>query len=147
MKKIILSFIILICLVILTGCDKKIETTDLSNIYLDNMTIGTIIDSENLVNYTQSDRYSGNYKYKFEEIIIDTNNKNEINYLFARFDENYIDIEINNKQIKTLDDLKGVLGNNYQDKNYDREQQLREYIYKDNDKDIKAEFIYSSYDE
>ncbi len=110
------------------------------------MTIGTIIESGDLSNYTKSDRYDGNYQYKFEEIAVDTNARNEINYLFARFDENYIDIEINDKQVKTIDALKEVLGNNYLDKNYDREQQLREYIYKDNEKNIKAEFIYSDFD-
>lgn len=128
------------------GCDKKLESTDLSDIYLDNMTIGTIIESGDLSNYTKSDRYAGDYQYKFEEIVVDTNDSNEINYLFARFDENYIDIEINDKQVKTIDALKEVLGNNYLDKNYDREQQLREYIYKDNEKNIKAEFIYSDFD-
>ncbi len=84
--------------------------------------------------------------YAYLVLIVDTNDDNEINYLFARFDENYIDIKINKTQVKTTDDLKEVLGNNYQDKNYDKEQQLKEYIYKDNEKNIKAEFIYSSND-
>lgn len=146
MKKVLLCLLGVLCLLGITGCNNKLESTNLSNIYLDNMTIGTKISSEDLSNYTNTDRYSGNYKYKFEEIIVDTNDDNEINYLFARFDENYIDIKINKTQVKTTDDLKEVLGNNYQDKNYDKEQQLKEYIYKDNEKNIKAEFIYSSND-
>ena len=144
MKKesILFIFIILMGIIFLTGCDKKIKTTDLSNIYLDNMTIGTKINSENLSNYTKSDRYSGNYKYKFDEIVINTNDNNEIDYLYARFDEDYIDIKINDKTIKKINEVKKILGNNYQDKSYDNNQQLREYIYKDNDKNIKVEFIY-----
>ena len=148
MKKIdhihFISVAIIMCvMVLLTGCDKKLESTDLSNIYVDNMTINTKINSEDLLKYTNSDRYSGNYKYKFEEIIIDVDNNNEINYLFSRFDENYTDIKVNGKEVKTIDDVKNILGNNYQEKNYDKEQQLKECIYKDNDKNMMAEFVFS----
>ena len=134
MKKVLLCLLVGLCSLGIIGCNNKMESTDLSNIYLDDMTIGTKISSEDLSDYTNTDRYFGNYKYKFEEIIVDTNNDNKINYLFARFDENYIDIKINKNQVKTTDDLKKILGNNYQDKNYDKEQQLKEYIYIDNEK-------------
>ena len=148
MKKnyLLFSFIFVIGIMLLTGCDKKLETTDLSNIYLDNMTIGMKINKDDLTNYTDSDRYSYDYKYKFEEIVIDTNDDDEINYLFARFDEDYIEIKVNDKSLNKIEDVQNVLGNNYQDKNYDREQQLKEYVYKDNDKNIKAEFVYSTND-
>jgi len=148
MKKnyLLFSFVFVIGIILLTGCDKKLETTDLSNIYLDNMTIGMKINKDDLTSYTDSDRYSYDYKYKFEEIVIDTNDDDEINYLFARFDEDYIEIKVNDKSLKKIEDVKNVLGNNYQNKNYDREQQLKEYVYKDNDKNIKAEFVYSTND-
>lgn len=133
-------------IMLFTGCNKELETTDLSNIYLDNMTIGMKINKDNLINYTDSDKYSYNYKYKFEEIVIDINDNDEINYLFARFDEDYVEIKVNDKSLKKIEDVKKILGNNYQNRNYDREQQLKEYVYHDNDKKIKAEFIYSSND-
>ena len=75
MKKVLLCLLGVLCLLGITGCSNKLESTNLSNIYLDNMTIGTKISSEDLSSYTNTDRYSGNYKYKFEEIIIDTNEK------------------------------------------------------------------------
>ena len=148
MKKncLLFCFAFAIGIMLLTGCDKKLETTNLSNIYLDNMTIGMKINKDDLTNYTDSDRYSYDYKYKFEEIVIDTNDDDEINYLFARFDEDYIEIKVNDKSLNKIEDVQNVLGNNYQNKNYDREQQLREYVYKDNDKNIKAEFVYSTND-
>jgi hypothetical protein len=68
------------------------------------------------------------------------------NKLFARFDEDYVEIKVNDKSLKKIEDVKNALGNNYQNKNYDREQQLKEYVYKDNDKNIKAEFVYSTHD-
>ena len=75
MKKncLLFCFAFVIGIMLLTGCDKKLETTNLSNIYLDNMTIGMKINKDDLTNYTDSDRYSYDYKYKFEEIVIDTN--------------------------------------------------------------------------
>ena len=148
MKKncLLFCFAFVIEIMLLTGCDKKLETTNLSNIYLDNMTIGMKINKDDLTNYTDSDRYSYDYKYKFEEIVIDTNDDDEINYLFARFDEDYIEIKVNDKSLNKIEDVQNVLGNNYQNKNYDREQQLKEYVYKDNDKNIKAEFVYSTND-
>ena len=44
-------------IMLFTGCNKELETTDLSNIYLDNMTIGMKINKDNLINYSDSDRY------------------------------------------------------------------------------------------
>jgi hypothetical protein len=148
MKKncLLFFFAFVIGIMLLTGCDKKLETTNLSNIYLDNMTIGMKINKDDLTNYTDSDRYSYDYKYMFEEIVIDTNDDDEINYLFARFDEDYIEIKVNDKSLNKIEDVQNVLGNNYQNKNYDREQQLKEYVYKDNDRNIKAEFVYSTND-
>ncbi len=128
------------------GYERKLETTDLSNIYLDELTIGMEAQAENFTSYTKSDIYSGDYKYKFEEVVVDTDEHDEISYLFGRFDENLIKIRINDQQVKTIKDVKNVLGNHFQNKNYDREQQLKEYIYKDHDNNIKVEIIYSTVD-
>ncbi len=138
------SVLLLVPLMFMAGCSKPLKTTDLSAIYLNGMSVGNKIDDDILTSYTQSERYSGNYKYKFEEIIIDTNDSEEVTYLFARFDENYIDIKVNGENPEVTEDVKRILGENYQDKDYDREQQLRELVYVDNDKNVKAEFVYSS---
>ena len=57
--------------------------------------------------------------------MIDINDNDEINYLFARFDEDYVEIKVNDKSLKKIEDVKKILGNNYQNRNYDREQQLK----------------------
>ena len=138
------SVLALVLTVLMAGCGEGLKTTDLSSISLDGLSVGDKIDDDILTSYTQSERYSGNYKYKFEEIIIDTNDSEEVTYLFARFDENYIDIKVNGENPKRTEDVKRILGENYQDKDYDREQKLRELVYVDNDKGVKAEFVYSS---
>ena len=138
------SVLALVLTMLMAGCSERLKTTDLSSISLDGLSVGDKIDDDILTSYTQSESYSGNYKYKFEEIIIDTNDSEEVTYLFARFDENYIDIKVNGENPKRTEDVKRILGANYQDKDYDREQKLRELVYVDNDKGVKAEFVYSS---
>ena len=141
------SVLALVLTMLMAGCGERLKTTDLSSISLDGLSVGDKIDDDILTTYTQSERYSGNYKYKFEEIIIDTNDSEEVTYLSARFDENYIDIKVNGESPKRTEDVKRILGENYQDKDYDREQKLREFVYVDNDKGVKAEFVYSSWDQ
>ena len=138
------SVLVLMLIMLMAGCSERIKTTDLSSISLDGLSVGDKIDDDILTSYTQSENYSGNYKYKFEEIIIDTDDSEEVTYLFARFDENDIDIKVNGENPKRTEDIKRILGADYQDKDYDREQHLRELVYVDNDKNVKAEFVYSS---
>ena len=107
--------------------------------------IGDIISEKDLSKYNESDRYSKKTKYTFEEICIGVDDKEQINYLFARFDEDYININDKNN-FKLIKDIENTLGNNFQDKEYDSEQQLREYIYIDEVNNLKAEFIYSQND-
>ena len=93
------------------------------------MKIGDIISENNLSRYNKSDRYNKNVQYTFEEICIGIDDNENINYLFARFDEDYIDININNKNdFVQIEDIVNVLGDNFQEKKYDSEQQLEEYM-------------------
>lgn len=143
-----LFFYCIIFMLILSGCSKtssKVETTDLSNISVDSITIGSNIKSVDLTKYTDSDRYSGNYTYKFEEIVINTKD-DMVDYLFARFDENDTTISINGSiNLTNIDDVEDVLGNNFEDKWYDKEQGLRAYVYYDYENKIEAKFVYIDY--
>ena len=148
MKKILSLFGSLFFVILFISCGNSLENTDLSNIKLDNMQVGDIISEKDLSKYNNSDRYGTKTKYTFEEICIDVDNKEAINYLFARFDEDYINISINNKNnLKLIKHIENILGNNFKDKKYDSEQQLREHIYIDEVNNIKARFIYSQYDD
>ena len=49
----------------------NIKSTELNNIFIDNLNIGSSIQNINLKKYTESNRYSGDYMCKFEELIID----------------------------------------------------------------------------
>ncbi len=125
----------------------NIKSTELNNIFIDNLNIGSSIKKINLNKYTESNAFLGDYMCKFEEIIIDSKN-NKINYLFGKFDENRIVISVNDKRnLNYIDEIKQILGDNYKEKWKDREQNLKKYIYFDKINNIKAEFVYVSFDE
>lgn len=69
-----------------------------------------------------------------------------IDGLFSNFDNNVV-ISINgNTDLTKVNDVKDILGGNFKDKWYDKEQGLKTYIYYDYNNNIKANFIYSNYD-
>ena len=86
-----------------------------------------------------------NYNYRFNEIAINVDN-GIIDGLFSNFDNNVV-ISINgNTDLTKVNDIKDILGGNFKDKWYDKEQGLKTYIYYDYNNNIKANFIYSNYD-
>lgn len=147
-KYIIAFFSSIISAMVFMGCSNisNVKSTELNNIFIDNLNIGSSIKNINLRKYTESNRDLGDYTCKFEELIIDSED-NRINYLFGKFDENRTIISINdNRNLKNVNAIRELLGENYQEKWKDREQNLREYIYFDKVNNIKAEFVYCDYD-
>ena len=125
----------------------NIKSTELNNIYVDNLNIGSSIKKINLNKYTESNNYLGDYTCKFEELIIDSKD-NKINYLFGRFDENRTVISVNSRRnLRSINEVSDILGENYKEKWKDRELKLKEHVYFDNRNNIKAEFIYSIFDD
>ena len=143
-KKMILTTALLFAL---SACSAGtgIESTDLTAIAIDELQINQKLDTEDLSGFTESDRYSGDYKYKFEELIIDTDSDDTITYLFGRFDE--IGISVNGKSgLSYIGEAVAALGVNYSEQAYDREQHLSQLTYSDKENGISAEFVYSDFD-
>lgn len=151
MKKIVylvLSFV----LFFMYGCNDSevnIQSTNLSNIKIDNIIVGEPIKEINFNKYTAGGRHSGNYKYLFDEIVIGEDEENNtVNYIFSRFDEDCTVISVNNNEdLNTIEDITQILGNNYTEKWESREQGLKSRIYYDTMRNIKSEFVYLSYDD
>lgn len=144
---IVLSYIV--SRIFFVGCNNmsNIKSTELNNIYVDNLNIGSSIKKINLNKYTESNNYLGDYTCKFEELIIDSKD-NKINYLFGRFDENRTVISVNSRRnLRSINEVSDILGENYKEKWKDRELKLKEHVYFDNRNNIKAEFIYSIFDD
>lgn len=95
-------------IILLSACNKNVQSTDLSKIELDGMKIGDTVDWDNFSKYTYISRNH------YEEITLDTDSEDRITYLFSFFhdDKNSsIDISINgDKSSETIDDITNLLG-------------------------------------
>lgn len=131
------------------GCNNmsNIKSIELNNIYIDNLNIVSSIKNINLNTYTESNKCLGDYTCEFEELIIDSKD-NKINYLFGRFDENKTVISVNGRRnLININEISETLGVNYKEKWKDRDLKLKQYVYFDNRNNIKAEFVYSDFDD
>ena len=148
-KKIIItlfSTILIITLCLYSKSKTKLETTNLTSIYIDNITIGNYINEVDLTKYSRTNDYDNNYTYRFDELAINVKN-GVVNELFSNFIEGNLVISINGStDLSKIDDVENILGNNFKDAWYDKEQGLKLYTYKDYENKIQAQFIYSNSD-
>ena len=125
-----------------------LESTNLSNVRVDGAAINDKIDILDLGKYTYSYRYSGDYRYLFDEICIDVNENDNITSIYSRFDEGKTEITVNDiSNIKTIDEVEEILGEDYYDGIFDWEQFLNSYVYYDRENNMVAEFVYFNFDE
>ncbi|WP_058994088.1 hypothetical protein [Sarcina ventriculi] len=117
-KKIVLLFSCIIFIIVLclySWKAIKIETTNLTDISIDNIVLGDDFENVNLTKYTKVDGYDDNYNYRFNEIAINVDN-GIIDGLFSNFDNNVV-ISINgNTDLTKVNDVKDILGGNFKDK-------------------------------
>lgn len=124
-----------------------VDGYSVEDIALDDIYIGDFIDDIDLSGYTKSDRYSGNYRYKFNNLVIDTNEDNKITYLFAPIGEGVeLSIGVEN-DITTIEEIQYLLDNDYEITTYDYEQMLKACTYYDDVNNIKVSFIYTEFDD
>ncbi|WP_122639223.1 DUF3021 domain-containing protein [Romboutsia sp. Marseille-P6047] len=121
----------------------SVKTSNLSKITVDGISIGEDVSLVDFENYTQTNENNSDYKYNFDELNLDVDNQNKVSYIFTRFDENKTNIKINDiNKVKSIDDITQILGSNYYEKYYDKEQQLKKHIYYDRINNVTAEFTY-----
>ncbi|MFB7142752.1 hypothetical protein ACFCYN_24460, partial [Gottfriedia sp. NPDC056225] len=132
-------------LLALWGCnsEKSLKNTSLNSITINNIKIYDNIDDVDLSGYVKSNRFSrGNAKYYFENLVMDINKKNQVNYLFGFYSENTV--IINGKfNLKYISDITELLKNNYKEAWEDREQQLKYHSYYDKNQKIIFKVVYS----
>jgi hypothetical protein len=126
----------------LTACNSNIDTTDLSSIKIDDIRAGESIFDVNLEGYTKSERFTEKEDTNnFEELRITTNKDGIITQIHAN--NNDTKLLINDKEgFKDIDDITSVLGENYKNGWYDREQSLKENKYIDYENKLEASFVY-----
>ena len=77
-----------------------LESTNLSNVRVDGAAINDKIDILDLGKYTYSDRYSGDYRYLFDEICIDVNENDNITSI--QTDEDILLNKLSNSILKNI---------------------------------------------
>ncbi|MDU4860188.1 MAG: DUF3021 domain-containing protein [Terrisporobacter othiniensis] len=121
--------------------EHSIQSTNLSEVYIDGLKVGNSLEKFDNTEYTETDRYNDE-KYSFisEEIMI-ANKNYKISEIYGRVGK--VDIIVNGESVvDDLNDIVSKLGNNYVKSNFDSEQLLKQYIYVDKVNDIKVSFIY-----
>ena len=149
MKKIIfIIFFILLLVIFILISKNNIKTTDLNNISINSIKIGNLISEVDLNQYTSTKKYlPENNTIHYEELSITYNDNNKIIKIRTNFISDLLD-KINNKinekdNISYIKQAIDTLGENYICKWYDREQKLKQIIYKDKINNLKVQFIFS----
>lgn len=117
------------------------------DISLDDIYIGDFIDDIDLSSYIKSDRYSGNYRYKFDNLVIDTDKDDAITYLFAPIGEGVKLIIGAENDITTIEEIQYLLGDDYKISTYDYEQMLKSCTYYNASNNVQVSFIYTEFDD
>ncbi len=141
MKK-IYSVIISIAPLMLVACT-FVESTDLNSIKIDNISLGQSINRLDLSKYESKDEIDNEYNYEFKELQIKTNTNNDIDKIWLNILEyNLLSINKENK-FEDIDQITDILGVNYKEYWYDKEQGLKSHEYIDNKNNIKVNFVYN----
>ena len=120
------------------------RNVDLSTVRLDGISIGDNIDAVMDSNYTKTNRFpinAGNETISYEEWRITISDD-----VIIKIDANVYDgvhLSIGDMDCKKVDEVIDILGDRYRKGWYDREQQLEELVYLDQDHKVQVSFIYS----
>lgn len=140
MKKVYLA-IISMSLLLLVACT-SVESTDLNNIKIDNISLGKSINKLDLSKYEAKDMKDSEYNYEFKELQIKTNANNDVDKIcLEAFEHNFLSIDGKN-DFENIEQITDILGSNYKEYWYDNGQGLRSHEYIDKENSIKANFVY-----
>ena len=158
MKKICsFGLLLLILMIALMACDSgqeirlsnSLESTDLSGVEIEGMKIGISIEDVDLSRFTNAEnRYADSeYSYHFMEVRIAVDENGMITKIhgtsFKCYDKQTT--RAFSQGSSKIDETISVLGNNFNNYWFDREQQIRANTYIDNESGISLTITYASY--
>lgn len=142
MKKIYLA-IISITSLMLVACT-YVKSTDLNSIKIDNISLRQPINRLDLSKYESKDEVDNEYNYEFKGLQIKTNSNNDIEKIWLNILEySFLSINKENK-FEDINQITNILGVNYKEYWYDKEQGLKSHEYLDNKNNIKVNFVYNT---
>ena len=108
---------------------QRLETTDLSNVTVDGLHIGS--DTSGIHLPTQRVDFS-------------IDNENKVRSINVANDSSLLSVN-GHTEMLLIEDITNLLGDNYLDKSQDREQQLRKRVYYDKETGVIIEIIYANH--
>lgn len=143
MKKIYTLLILIVFFLLGCQSETKLKSTSLDSIIINNIRIYDNINDLDLSNYVKSDRFSQrDTKYQYENMVLDVNTDQLVNYIFGFFDENKVIIN-GKSDLKNINDITKLLGNEFKEEWEDKEQKLKYHSYYDKNKKIILKVVYS----
>ena len=140
MKK-LFPLLFLFLATVFAACDSNVLSTNLSQITFDSVTVGDSLKQLDTSRYTVKENVSDRYTYNYEECRVSEQN-GIITELMATFGAMTVSIN-GTEDCHTVDDIIGVLGENYHSSWYDREQSLMQIRYSDRDHGLECAFVYN----
>lgn len=126
---------------------KNLESTDLSNILIEDFTIGSDMSTLEVLNYRRDYVVDRTYNDHFEGMSLAYNN-NIITKIRGVFEIPAIEIKIRNRvDYKNISEIKEEFGSLFVDAWHNKGLGQRKTVYRDNELNILAIFIYSSTDD
>ena len=126
----------------LTACNRNIPSTDLTSIKIDDIEVGEPLSDIELGKYTEPDRFiEKENTYNFEEIKIETDDDGIIIQIKANIHDTRVLID-DREVVNSIGEITSVLGENYKNGWYNREQSLKENKYIDSENKLEASFVY-----
>ena len=137
----IFAVLLLLTFLPLSACSSDVPSTDLSQVAFDGITVGDPLELLETDRYTVKENVSDRYTYNFEECRVSEKN-GIITELMATFGAMTVSIN-GTEDCHTVDDIIGVLGENYHSSWYDREQSLMQIQYSDREHRLECAFVYN----
>ena len=126
---------------VFAACGSNVLSTNLSQITFDSVTVGDSLGQLDTSRYTVKENVSDRYTYNYEECRVSEQN-GIITEIMATFGAMTVSIN-GTEDCHTVDDIIGVLGENYHSSWYDREQSLMQIRYSDRDHGLECAFVYN----
>ncbi|MNZ63113.1 hypothetical protein D3C78_812510 [compost metagenome] len=108
---------------------QRLETTDLSNVTVDGLHIGSDTSGIQLPTH---------------RVKISIDHENKVRSINVANDASLLSVN-GHMDMLLIEDITNLLGDNYLDKSQDREQQLRKRVYYDKETDVIVEIIYANH--
>lgn len=152
MKNILAAFgAIIIFAAVVTGfiiVNQPPDSTDLSDVLIDGLSIGSPTTDTNPQKYGSSSQLTESHTFEIlspdgsKDLLFISLAGSEISFISMAFGHEDIPITINNHTVSSIEEVSRLLGRAYREDEYDHEHAIMMHRYRDHEHHISASFLY-----